>query len=128
MTRCAAANLNVTDSCLSKIWKHTHTPTRPTAHTMTSRLLQLPAELRSRIWRLALGLHAQPPTYMYDALAVFPLDDDKQHTATQPPLTRASRQLRQETSPMFYAFNTFAVTLWDDCWLDGYVSEDDDML
>lgn len=67
-----------------------------------SRLLDLPAELRTYIFELSV-VSGKP-------LVTFRLDRYQQDTlqeATQPALTRASKQLRSESLLLFYSCNTF---------------------
>lgn len=64
------------------------------------RLLDLPAELRDTIFEYALT--ADKP------LVSFRLDNYQRESyqeATQPPLTRVNRQIRQESLPIFYQNN-----------------------
>ena len=68
--------------------------------TQRSRLLELPAEIRTAIFEFALSLEKP--------VVAFLLDDyqrDRYEEATQPALLRASRQLRQECLPIFYDCN-----------------------
>ena len=63
----------------------------------------LPAEIRNRIYELAL-----PSAHRSDELiTATPVKDEVLLFATQPVLTRVSHQLRAETLEMFYANNTF---------------------
>lgn len=67
-----------------------------------SHLLDLPAELRTYIFELAVTSE--------EPLATFHLDkyqNDTRQEAVQPALTRVSRQLRSESLLLFYACNTF---------------------
>lgn len=65
-----------------------------------SRLLELPAEIRDLIFEFALTSDVP--------IVAFRLDDyqrDSYVEATQPPLTRVSRQIRAESLSMFYSSN-----------------------
>ncbi|KAK5720369.1 hypothetical protein LTR17_015086 [Elasticomyces elasticus] len=83
----------------------------------TSRLLTLPAELRSHIWELALlpKVAGGSSTVHGYALTLTKWDEDmrirqgEKVQGTQPSITRVNRQLRSETLPMFYNLNTFEV-------------------
>ncbi|KAK5682239.1 hypothetical protein LTS10_005365 [Elasticomyces elasticus] len=83
----------------------------------TSRLLALPAELRSHIWELVLlpkVFNGDSTVHGY-ALTVtkwnedYRLEDGDKVQGAQPPITRVNRQLRSETLPTFYNLNTFEV-------------------
>ena len=79
-------------------------PLRSLSFTKRTRchLLELPAELRTYIFELAL--------ISDKTLVTFHLDKYQQDTlqeATQPSLTRVSRQLRSESLLLFYSCNTF---------------------
>lgn len=76
-------------------WPFT-TYTRP----QRCRLLELPPELRELIFEYTLSSE--------NPLVSFKLDEWQQvsyHEATQPPLTRANRQIRNESLPIFYGTN-----------------------
>lgn len=69
-----------------------------------SRLLDLPAELRTHIFELSVTSDK--------TIVTFRLDDYQQDTlqeATQPALTRVSRQLRHESLLLFYSCNSFVL-------------------
>ena len=68
-----------------------------TGHAAPFRLLELPAEIRNYIYELALV--EDSPIVIDPAL--------KKAQASQPPLIRVSRQIRQETLSLFYSKNTF---------------------
>jgi len=67
-------------------------------------LLELPAELRDAIYEFALTSSKATVTFRLD-----PWQRDTYSQALQPPLTRVSRQLRQETLPVYYGSNTFVL-------------------
>lgn len=60
-------------------------------------LLDLPVQLRSRIWSLA--LQSSTPVYPLGAF-----------DASQPPLTRVNKQVRAEALPIYYAQTKFFIT------------------
>src|ERR1700761_2254315 len=65
-----------------------------------SHFLELPAEIRDYIYEFALT-SGKP-------LVAFRLDEyqrDSYEEATQPPLTRVNRQIRDESLPIFYQSN-----------------------
>jgi len=83
-------------------------PWPPTTSTLAAasrcRLLELPAEIRDAIYRFALT--AEKP------VVTFRLDDyqrDSYEQAVQPALTQVSRQVRQESLPVYFASNTFVL-------------------
>ncbi|KAK4546778.1 hypothetical protein LTR36_001510 [Oleoguttula mirabilis] len=70
-------------------------------------LLSLAAELRNRIYELVLvndkgRIHADLDDYIYCS---------DNHAVLQPALTRVSREVRNDTLPIFYGQNTFQVSL-----------------
>ncbi|KAF2171982.1 hypothetical protein M409DRAFT_63501 [Zasmidium cellare ATCC 36951] len=68
-----------------------------------SRLLTLPAEIRTLIFEFALTSSSKPTvTFRLD-----PYQLDTYTPAVQPPLTRVSRQLREETLPIYYELTPF---------------------
>lgn len=69
-----------------------------------SRLLQLPAELRTYIFELAVLSEKTLVTFCLDAY-----QKDTLQEATQPALTRVSKQLRSESLLLFYKCNTFVL-------------------
>ncbi|KAK5113188.1 hypothetical protein LTR85_011006 [Meristemomyces frigidus] len=66
--------------------------------------LDLPAELRNIIYMLALPRDAP----------VHPCTEERQ----QPAITMASSQIREESLPLYYAFNTFVISPF--CFRCGY--------
>lgn len=67
-----------------------------------SHLLALPAELREHIFSLAV-LSAKPTvTFRLDKF-----QKESYEEASQPPLTRVSRQIRREALPLYYDVNEF---------------------
>lgn len=68
----------------------------PQPHT-SSRLMDLPPELRQRIWHFAV---VETDFFVYPAL-------DRE----QPDLAMASRQIRSEVLPIFYGENVFAIEI-----------------
>ncbi|KAK3630384.1 hypothetical protein LTR56_006939 [Elasticomyces elasticus] len=79
----------------------------------TSRLLALPAELRTSIWEYTFFPAAAEG---FAALPGCPVIIDESHEdSAQPPITRVNRQIRNETLPMFYNLNTFIVDTWPLC-------------
>ncbi|KAK4950756.1 hypothetical protein LTR10_010749 [Elasticomyces elasticus] len=83
----------------------------------TSRLLALPAELRSLIWELVLlpEVAEGDSSVRGYALALTTWDGHQEIRSgrkvqgTQPPITRVNGQLRGEALPIFYYANTFEV-------------------
>lgn len=75
-----------------------------TAHGRKCRLLALPAELRNRIYHLAL---------VQDACIEerFSKTDQRIPAATQPALTRVNRTIRSDTLPIFYGNYTFRLRI-----------------
>ena len=67
-------------------------------------LLELPAEIRTYIFELAIRSDKTVVTFRSDDY-----QEDTLQEATQPSLTRANRQLRLETLPLFYSLNTFVL-------------------
>lgn len=70
------------------------------------RLLELPAELRIRIYELALS--------SVEVLDILEDDEDEyegRSIATQPALTRTNHQIRVECLPVFYEVNSFRLHL-----------------
>jgi len=65
-----------------------------------SPLARLPSELRNRVYELALTVQMDYPIYLRDI---------DLHIG----LTRTCRQARNESRPMFYAFNRFEISLVD---------------
>lgn len=68
-------------------------------------ILSLPPELREQIFTLA--LHSQTKSLVTFRLESFQRESYTE--ATQPPLTRVSRQIRAEALPLFYKVNDFVV-------------------
>lgn len=79
-------------------------PTTAWPETPRCRLLELPAELRDLIYDFALTSPKPLVTFHLDAY-----QKDSYTHATQPPLTRVSRQLRYETLPIYYSSNAFVL-------------------
>ncbi|KAK4959802.1 hypothetical protein LTR10_002690 [Elasticomyces elasticus] len=76
----------------------------------TSKLLELPAELRNRIFELVVG----KPQPIRTACCKPCIKDqnswaDERLLPQQPAITRANRQLRAEVLPIFYGLNTFRI-------------------
>ncbi|KAK3080483.1 hypothetical protein LTS18_000937 [Coniosporium uncinatum] len=94
------------------------TPT-PLANTIGSqpfRFLDLPAELRNKIYKLAVTTR-EPNSHRTAFLA--------QH-AHQPAITKASRQIRAESLPLYYSENTIEVDLTDEWEIDDSDDEQDE--
>ena len=66
-------------------------------------LLELPAELRNRIWEQVIVKEGPISLAPASDLA----DGEELETGAQPALSRVCRQIREETLPMFYAHNIF---------------------
>jgi len=64
------------------------------------RFLDLPPELRDHIYESAVYTGTLYPSTRRESSS---------NQATQPPITRASRQLRKESLPLFYSTNSFAM-------------------
>lgn len=69
-----------------------------------SRLLDLPAELRTYIFELVVTSDKYLVTFRLDKY-----QQDTHQEATQPALTRVSKQLRRESLLLFYTANTFVL-------------------
>lgn len=67
-----------------------------------SGLLQLPPEIRDVIYEFALTSDHPVVTFRLDTY-----QQDSYQEATQPPLTRVSRQVRQESLPIYFDCNEF---------------------
>jgi hypothetical protein len=95
------------------MWTTRDTTENTKAEKQTSRLLQLPAELRIVVYEMALlinsGAEAQAASYqeLLDAPDVKYLELGK---VRAPPLTRTCRQIEEEALPVFFRINDFAVT------------------
>ena len=72
-------------------------PERPFAEATTSRLLELPPELRNYVYELSVVSNT--------SIVIEP--GDKSTRAKQPPLILVNRQIRSEALLIFYAQNTF---------------------
>ncbi|KAM3417275.1 hypothetical protein BST61_g5531 [Cercospora zeina] len=85
--------------------------TSPPLDTMdASPLKKLPAELRNKVFKLAVV--ADEPIAISSSYPGYDI-------ATQPPLTRVCRQTRNETLEIFYHFNTFVVEVVSaECYWD----------
>ncbi|KAK5113577.1 hypothetical protein LTR85_010805 [Meristemomyces frigidus] len=75
-----------------------------TGQAQRCRLLELPPELRDAIFEFALTSDKTLVTFRLDTY-----QRDSYTQATQPPLTRVSRQLRHESIPIYYAANDFVL-------------------
>ncbi|KAF2831490.1 hypothetical protein CC86DRAFT_402011 [Ophiobolus disseminans] len=73
---------------------------RTDSNKQTSRLLRLPAELRNRIYELALN---QGNIQLFPGIQADSRPEDKPELA----LLRTCRQILSEASPIFYSINTF---------------------
>nr|POE49216.1 hypothetical protein CFP56_32366 [Quercus suber] len=69
-----------------------------------SRLLDLPSELRDLIFEYALTSPSTVVTFRLD-----PYQEDSYSQAVQPALTRANRQVRRESLPVWYGHNAFVM-------------------
>ncbi|CAK4032274.1 Hypothetical predicted protein [Lecanosticta acicola] len=69
-----------------------------------SRLLNLPAEIRNLIFEYAVTSQKTVVTFRPDHF-----QRDSFTAATQPPLTRVSRQVRSESLPIYYECNDFVL-------------------
>ena len=74
-----------------------------TLPSQTTCFLNLPAEIRSRIYEYSLAREDRAS----ELIVPTPFKDELMALATQPALTRVSRRVRAETLQMFYANNTF---------------------
>lgn len=72
--------------------------------TPRSRLLELPPELRDSIFEFALASEKTLVTFRLDSY-----QRDSLQEAIQPALTRVSRQVRQETLPIWFGNNAFVL-------------------
>lgn len=98
-----------------------------------SKLLELPAELRVAIYEHALAEHFNlgiGGSYKTSRTAPLVFGGDAVKRATQPPLTQVSRQIREETLPLFYQLNRFVLAVHYrlarsevERWLDGIASQ-----
>ncbi|KAM0721153.1 hypothetical protein Q7P37_003440 [Cladosporium fusiforme] len=73
------------------------------------RLLELPAEIRELIFTFAVVPERPIVTFRLDRF-----QKESYEEASQPPITRVSRQLRREALPLFYGCNEFIVHTEDD--------------
>ena len=73
----------------------------------TDYFTELPPEIRNRIYRYTL------PSEDDELIVASPFTDEAMNMATQPAITRVSRQIREETLKMFYANATFVAYIKD---------------
>ena len=69
-----------------------------------SHLLDLPAELREHIFSLAVTSEKPTVTFRLDRF-----QKESYEEASQPPITRVSRQVRREALPLYYDCNEFII-------------------
>lgn len=69
-----------------------------------SRLLELPPEIREHIFAFAVTAEKPIVTFRLD-----PFQQDDYEEASQPTITRVSRQVRREALPLFYECNEFII-------------------
>lgn len=69
-----------------------------------SRLLDLPPEIREHIFTFAVTSEKPIVTFRLDTF-----QQDSYEEASQPTITRVSRQVRRETLPLFYECNEFII-------------------
>lgn len=79
-----------------------------------SRLLKLPREIRDSILEFALTSEKPTVTFRLDQY-----QKDGYREAGQPPLTRVSRQIRQESLKIFYEVNNFISHTEGPKWVDA---------
>ena len=83
----------------------TVTATTPTVASTRCHLLQLPPELRNRIWEYAIikenPINLMPIKYCEEK--------EEPESGAQPPVTQVCSQIRNEALSMFYACNIFRV-------------------